>query len=267
MTSPHPTPALRFAGASVGYGAATVLRALDLEVAPGELVGLVGPSGSGKTTVLRALTGQADVHGGTVEVLGQRCRRGRTPPGIGYVPQLGGVDLSFPLTVEQVVLLGGAASSRAVPWFSRAERRRAAEVLEQLGLAGLQRRHLDALSGGQLQRTFLARALVDDRRLLLLDEPTSGVDLATRREVLEVVGELHADGLTIVLTTHDVNLVAAHLPRIVCLAQAVVADGRPGQVLTPQVLERTYGAALAVIEHAGRPVVVDDGPVGVGGGR
>jgi zinc/manganese transport system ATP-binding protein len=143
-------------------------------------------------------------------------------------------------------------------------------MLARLGLDGLQRRRLRELSGGQLQRTFLARALLRRSDLLLLDEPTSGVDLATRREVLATVQALHADGLTILLTTHDLNLVATHLPRTVCLNGAITADGAPGDVLTPEVLEATYGAPMRVIRDGARIVVVDDAiapvrPLGLAG--
>ncbi|MCC5947512.1 MAG: metal ABC transporter ATP-binding protein [Nitriliruptoraceae bacterium] len=262
MDTPELTaPALALRGLAAGYGGARILHGLDLQVDRGELVGLVGPSGSGKTTVLRAILARADRHAGTVEVFGRAVER-RVPARVGYVPQLGSVDLDFPLTVLQVVLLGESERGRSRPWFTRAERRRALEVLDELGLAELSSRSLRALSGGQLQRTFLARALVRDARLLLLDEPTSGVDLATRRDVLATVSALHQRGLTVVLTTHDLNMVAAHLPRTVCLNGRITADGPPAQVLTPQVLQATYGAPMRVIHDRGRVVVVDDAPLG-----
>jgi zinc/manganese transport system ATP-binding protein len=249
--------AVRLERVAAGYGATTVLSSLSLEVARGELVGVVGPSGAGKTTLLRLLTGRADRYHGRVEVLGRETRAGRSPAGVGYVPQLEGIDWDFPLTVEQAVLLGDAASSRPVPWFSRRERAGARELLDQLGLDGLHRRRIRELSGGQRQRMFLARALHRRCELLLLDEPTSGVDLATRRDVLGVLGELNARGLTILLTTHDLNFVAAHLPRIVCINGGLTADGDPGEVLTPASLERTYGAPMRVLRDGGRTVVVD----------
>jgi ABC-type Mn2+/Zn2+ transport system ATPase subunit len=251
--------ALSLRGVAAGYGGRTVLHDLDLEVARGELVAFVGPSGSGKTSLLKLVTGQLDVHAGAVRVLGTRVGR-RAPAAIGYVPQLGSVDLDVPLTVEQVVLLGDAASSGARPWFTRGERAAAREVLDRLGLAGLHRRQLRELSGGQLQRTFLARALARRCELLLLDEPTSGVDVATRRDVLSLVQQLHAvDGLTVVVTTHDLNLVASQLPRLLCITDGrVVADGPPEAVLTPAILSRTFGAPMRVLRDGGRLVVVDD---------
>ncbi len=246
---------------SGGYGALRALEHVDLEVARGEIVGVVGPSGAGKTTLLRLLTGQADRHAGRVEVAGQRIRNRRAPRRVGLVPQLGSVDWDFPLTVEQAVLLGLSADSGRRPWFSRSERARARELLDRLGLDGLAQRPIRALSGGQRQRMFLARAMIRDADVLLLDEPTSGVDVATRAEVLGLVGELAADGLAVLITTHDLNWVAAHLPRLLFLNQSVVADGPPREVLTPEVLRKTYEADLTVIHEQGRIAVVDEQPL------
>jgi zinc/manganese transport system ATP-binding protein len=255
-------PVVRVNGVDAAYARPTVLRGVTLSVARGEFVGLVGPSGAGKTTLLRLLTGGVEVRRGDVEVLGQRVVRGRPPLGVGYVPQLGTVDPDFPLTVREVVLLGDAASSSPLPWFSRDEKRRADVLLERLGIGALAQRSIAELSGGQRQRMFLARALARRSELLLLDEPTSGVDLATRAEVLRLLGELHHDGLTVVLTTHDLNFVASHLPRMVCVNGSIVADGRPRDVLTEDVLTRTYGPGLrVVVDEHGHPVVTDAAPI------
>lgn len=250
----------RLVGAAGGYGGARVLRDIDLVVRPGELVGIVGPSGAGKTTLLRLMSGLADRHAGLVEVLGAQPGRDRKVNGLGYVPQLGMIDWQFPISVEQVVLLGADVRGRP-PWFTRSERTAATGVLERLGIGELARTPIHALSGGQRQRMFVARAVFQRARLLLLDEPTSGVDVVTRREVLGVLDELRLGGVAVVLTTHDLNHVAAHLPRVVCVAGTVTADGPPSAVLTEVVLERTYGARLRVMHDRGRVVVLDDGAI------
>ena len=257
------TPAIMLQDVAVGYGRSRVLTGLSLSVERGALVGIVGPSGSGKSTLLRLLTAGADLHRGRVEVLGAPVGR-RPPARVGYVPQLDNVERSFPISVLEVVLLGDAASSRRLPWFTRAERARARELLDRLGLAGLHGRRLADLSGGQQQRAFVARALYRRSELLLLDEPTSGVDPTTRLDVLEVLAELHRTGLTVLLTTHDLNAVAAHLPRVVCLNGRITADGDPGEVLTPEVLAATYGGRMRVLHDQGRVVVVDAEPAGFG---
>ncbi|MEX2658607.1 MAG: metal ABC transporter ATP-binding protein [Acidimicrobiales bacterium] len=240
---------LRLEGVTCRYERDPVLVEVDLSIADGQFTGVVGPSGCGKTTLLRALTGTVTPIAGTV------TRR----PGVrvGYVPQVDSVSWSFPVTVAECVLMA-RTDERRLPWASKAERAEVASVLERLGISELAGRHIRALSGGQQQRMFIARALLRRPDLLLLDEPTSGVDVKTRHEVLHLLDDLHADGLAIVLTTHDLNGIAAHLPHLVCLNKEVVKAGAPHDVLTAEVLERTYGTGLEVLEHAGMPVVVDD---------
>lgn len=246
---------------AVGYDGSSVLEGLSWQVPEGAFVGVAGPSGAGKTTLIRLLTGQAEQHHGSVEV-GGRPLDARTRRRIGYVPQLGAVDWDFPLRVEQAVLLGATADSRRLPWFSRRERAHAAGLLERLGIGGLARRHIRELSGGQQQRMFLARAMIRSSDILLLDEPTSGVDLATRRDILALLADLNADGLTVVLTTHDLNWVAAHLPHLALLNGTIVREGTPRQVLTPDALLATYGARMRVVADADRVIVVDDDTIG-----
>ena len=240
---------LRLERVSCRYGHDPVLVDVDLAVAEGQFTGIVGPSGSGKTTLLRALTGTIKPVSGSVT----RRRDVR----VGYVPQVDSVSWSFPVTVSECVLMG-RTDDRRLPWRSRSEQAEVSDLLERLGIADLADRHIRALSGGQQQRMFIARALLRRPQLLLMDEPTSGVDVRTRHEVLHLLDELHAEGLAIVLTTHDLNGIAAHLPHLVCLNTSVIAAGPPAEVLTAEVLERTYGARLEVLQHAGMPVVVDD---------
>jgi ABC-type Mn2+/Zn2+ transport system ATPase subunit len=240
------TSLLRLTRVTARYGVEDVLRDVDLDVRPGEFTGIVGPSGSGKTTLLRVLLGTVKpVHGSVERAKGVA---------VSYVPQLETVDWNFPVTVEECVLM---SRQRRLPWPSRAERAEVADVLDRLGIGGLAKRHIRALSGGQQQRMFIARALLRRPQLLLMDEPTSGVDVATRHEILHLLADLNADGIGIVLTTHDLNGMAAHLPHLVCLHTSVIGVGPPAEVLTPEVLEQTFGAKMEVLIHGGMPVVVD----------
>jgi zinc/manganese transport system ATP-binding protein len=235
-------------GVTFGYGGAPVLREVTHVVEQGAFTGVVGPSGSGKTSLLRLLLGTVTPHHGTVT-----RRPGLT---VSYVPQLETVDWDFPLTVAECVLMS-RTTKRLLPWPTPEERRDVAQALERLGIADLGDRHIRRLSGGQQQRMFIARALVRRPQLLLMDEPTSGVDISTRHEVLHLLDDLHRDGLSILLTTHDLNGMAAHLPHLVALNQRVVASGAPADVIVPDVLERTFGARMDVLQHLGFPVVVD----------
>ena len=230
------------------YGGEPVLVNVSLDIGADDFIGVVGPSGSGKTTLLRALLG-------TVVPVTGAVRRQKNLS-VAYVPQVETIDWNFPITVGECVLVG-RSGGRILPWPSRQEKAEVAGVLERLGIASLQNRHIRELSGGQQQRVFIARALLRRPQLLLMDEPTSGVDLTTRHEVLHLLDDLNRDGLAILLTTHDLNGIAAHLPTIVCLNHEVIGKGSPAEVLTPEVLERTYGARMEVLQHAGIPVVLD----------
>jgi ABC-type Mn2+/Zn2+ transport system ATPase subunit len=242
---------IRLEGVSFSYGEQAVLTDINFTIASGELAGIIGPSGSGKTTLLRILLGELR------PTVGQRTSDSNSGVAVGYVPQLDPSERSFPLTVEEMVLLGRAAFSRRRPWFDRSEKNETREILNRLGIGHLSHRRLDELSGGQFQRALIARALLARPQLLLLDEPTSGIDLNTRQSVLQLIDELRADGYAVVVTTHDLNWVAAHLPRIVCLNERIVADGAPLDVLNEDVVAATYGARMDVFVHNGRPVVVD----------
>jgi ABC-type Mn2+/Zn2+ transport system ATPase subunit len=228
-----------------------VLVNVDLTVSEGDFVGIVGPSGSGKTTLLSAIAGVVRPIAGSIV-------RDRSAT-IGYVPQVETVNWYFPVTVREAVLMS-RIDGRILPWASERDLRDADEVLDRLGIGELGGRHIRELSGGQQQRVFVARAMLRRPKLLLMDEPTSGVDVRTRHDVMHLIHELHHDGLAVVITTHDLNGIAAHLPLLVCLNREVIATGRPQEVITPDVLERTYGAPLEVLSHGGMPVVVEHYP-------
>jgi len=247
VSSLVPDALVQIAGASFGYDASPVLVDVDFTVHAHDFIGVVGPSGSGKTSLLRLLLGTARPQRGSVTR--------RSDIAISYVPQLETVNWNFPVTVAECLLM--ARGGRSLPWATRQERAEVARVLDRLGIAGLARRHIRELSGGQQQRMFIARALVRQPTLLLMDEPTSGVDVASRHDMLHLLGELNAEGTAIVMTTHDLNGVAAHLPQLVALHRTVIAVGTPREVITAQVLERTFGAPMEVLEHLGMPVVLD----------
>lgn len=247
---------IRLTNLSAGYDGKAVFDAVNMRVRPGEFVGIVGPSGSGKTTLMKVLLGAVAVYSGEALVEGKPVGA-RRRPSVGYVPQLETIDWNFPVTVEEVVMMGRAMNSGPWPWPRRSDREEMRALLARLGIEQYRKQHIRNLSGGQQQRVFLARALIRNPRLLILDEPTSGVDIKTRDDILHLLVDLHHDGVTVVLSTHELNAVAAHLPRVVCINHGVIADGRPSDIFTTDVLRRTYGGDMVVVKQDGMTLVAD----------
>ena len=248
-------PIVEIKAVTCGYEKQQVLTDVSLTIMPGDFVGLLGPSGSGKTTLLRTVLGAVDLYEGEVLVNGVATTKKR--PRIGYVPQLETIDWNFPVTVQEVVMMGRTMENKLFPWYRKEEKDLAAEMMGRLGILDLADRHIRELSGGQQQRVFLARALISSPQLLLLDEPTSGVDIKTRDDVMHLLHDLNHDGVTIIITTHEINAVAVHLPWIVCLAGRILAEGPPSEVITTEVLRLTYGAEMPVIHYEGMTIVAE----------
>jgi len=239
---------------SVGYRERPVFTHLSLSFVEGRLTGIVGPTGSGKTTLLKTILGVQDYHGGRVTVMGHDT--GRIPAGsIGYVPQLETVDWTFPVTVSQVMLMGLYTEQLYWPWLGKKSRHKVVALAEKLGIDDCLNHHIRDISGGQQQRAFLGRALISSPKILILDEPTSGVDIKTQHDVLHLLFDLAKEGVTILLTTHDLNAVAAHLEWIICFNKKLIAQGAPVDVFSEQVLTATYGGQLVVVNHNGQLMV------------
>lgn len=229
-----------------GYVRGTdVLGGASFEVAPGEIVAVLGPNGGGKTTLFRALLGELPFRTGAVELEGRPA----------YVPQTERARLDFPVSAHDVALMGAYGRTR---WFERvakADRAKADAALERVGLADRARDRFGTLSGGQRQRVLLARALVQDARVLLLDEPLSGVDRPSIVQIERVFAELQAEGRALLVATHDVAQARAW-DHALCLNQGQVAFGKPGDCLSTAVLSATYGDELVLLDGAGQAVTV-----------
>jgi len=234
------------------YDGVTVLGGVDVVIAPGELVGLIGPNGAGKTTLVRVLAGVTRPSAGRV-VLGERpldswSRRERARI-IGLVPQDPRVE--FPFTVLEVVLMGRAPHLTGLGFAGPDDVRRARGALARLGLDGVEARKLDTLSGGERQRVFLARALAQDPAVLLLDEPTTHLDLRHQAEILDVVRDgVRARGLAALAVLHDLNLAAVACDRLILIAAGhILAAGPARDVLTRDTIEQAFATTVHVRKH------------------
>ena len=224
-------------GLATGYEPARpALRGVTFSLHAGETLAVLGPNGGGKTTLLRALLGELPVLEGTCEVEGRPA----------YVAQSGRARLDFPVSALDVVLMG--AYGRTPPWrrLGRGERARAREALDRVGLGGRAGERFGALSGGQRQRVLIARALLQDAPLLLLDEPFTGVDRASEAGLLAILDELRAEGRGLLVSTHDIEH-ARRWDRVLCLNGVQVAFGPPAETLTHQVLHATYGEEMVIL--------------------
>jgi zinc/manganese transport system ATP-binding protein len=259
--------AVSLSNVTAGYERNIVFARLSLEIPTGEFAGIVGPTGCGKTTLLKTIVGTHPVFSGNVQLNGAPIES-LEPGTIGYVPQLGSVDWTFPVTVEEVIMMGLYTSPRILPWSSREERERVHELAHKLGIYACLHHHIVNISGGQRQRTFLARALINNPRLLVLDEPTSGVDIKTQHEVLHLLGDISSsEGITILLTTHDLNAVASHLPWVICFNNGLVAQGQPRDIFTNEILTRTYGGDIVIVRHEGHFLIANSTPLNLAGER
>jgi len=230
---------VEFRRVRLGYGRHTVLSDLDLRLVRGDYLGLVGPNGAGKTTLLRALLGNLRALRG--EILYPEGQR----PRFGYVPQREGVDEAFPFSVEDVTLMGRYPRMGLVHRPTRSDRDFARHCLERVGMADHRHRSLGDLSGGQKQRVLMARALAGEPEVLLLDEPTTGMDLASEEDTLHLIGDLHEQGMTVVMVTHLLYLVANHA-RTVGILHHGLTVGPVEEVLDETRLSRLYGRPVRV---------------------
>lgn len=248
MTPPHDqtprvqTPLFALEGVRLGYGGADVLDRVDLHVYPGDLLGLVGPNGAGKTTLLRAVIGTLKLVAGRVAWRdGRRAR-------IGYVPQRERLDPLWPMRVRDLVLLGRSASVRLGRRYGVSDHEAARHALGRVGLAAFADAHPSELSGGQVQRALIARALAGEPELLILDEPTTGMDLAGTAAILGLVRSLHAEGnMTSLVVSHDLGVVSAIANRVALLHDRRVVEGDLDSILSPEVLGAVYGMPIEVV--------------------
>ena len=238
---------MRVEGLAGGYvPGSDALTGVSFALEPGTIAAVLGPNGGGKTTLFRALLGELPVRRGLVELDARPA----------YVPQTDRTRLDFPVSALDVVLMGAYGRTPAWRRVARADREAARAALERVALAGEARRRFGALSGGQRQRVLIARAVLQDSAVVLLDEPLSGVDAASAGRIEAVFEELRDEGRMLLVATHDVEQ-ARRWDRVICVNREQVAFGPPAQALITDVLRRTYGPELVVLAGGERAVAVE----------
>ena len=243
-------PALDIRGLWVGYNGLNALVDITFQVAPREILGIIGPNGSGKSTLLKTILGLIKPQRGEVLVAGQPNVRQRKS--MGYMPQSEEVDWNFPVTVGDVSLMGRYARRGLLRQTTREDRETAQESLQRMGMYEFRERLIGELSGGQRRRVLLARALSSQPRLLLMDEPMAGLDATAQHRLLDIIYGLQAEGVTIVMSTHDLSCVSTCAARVACLNRRLVAFGPPSEVLTEEVLNQTFGTHLLLVHADGQ---------------
>lgn len=247
-------PLVQLRAVSLGYGGAPVLEDVTCAVYEGDFLAFVGPNGSGKTTLLRALTG-------TLTPLSGEVLRSKGPAACGYVPQERELDPTFPLSALEVVLLGRVGHIGPGRRWRQRDREICGNALAQVGVAPLANAPFQALSGGQKQRVLIARALAAEPELLVLDEPTSGMDLRSERELMDLIASLQAQQLTIVMASHNLQAVGNYAKRIAIVdrERGVFRMGEAAEILTDETLSALYGFTVRVRELGGRRTILTGG--------
>jgi len=242
-------PAIMAEGLSAGYRGHNVWNGANFRIGRGEFIAVIGPNGAGKTTLFRLLLGLQRPTGGLIKVFDSSPRRGN--PRVGYVPQNHVIDTETNVESLELVRLGYSGRRWGLSPFSHSDRELALEMLENVGALHLAHRPLSELSGGELQRIFLAEALVGNPDILLLDEPLSNLDIRREKELIELVSRVvRTRAVTVLLIAHHINPLLPYLDRVVYIANSKIATGEPSSVITSENLSALYGAPVEVLRDS-----------------
>ena len=245
-------PLVQFRDVTLGYDRHPAVHHLNGEVAPGALLAVVGPNGAGKSTLFRGLVGILKPLSGSV------LTGGIDPKDIAYLPQTADIDRSFPISVFDFVGTGLWRQTGFFGGIGKGAREKIGRALGAVGLSGFENRGIGTLSGGQLQRMLFARVLLQDARLIVLDEPFNAIDAKTSADLLALVRQWHAEGRTVLAALHDMELVRAHFPETLLLARGRVAWGPTSEVLTAENLAEARRMCEAFDDSAAACVAEED---------
>ena len=237
-------PVVKLEDVSFSYGGPLALEHVDLDIAEREFLGIVGPNGGGKSTLLKLILGELKPDAGRITVLGKTPQESRVE--IGYVPQYAEFSRDFPISVEEAVLLGRLGKTRMFGGYSARDKDRARRAMQEAEVLDLKERHLNALSGGQLQRVLIARALVCDPQILILDEPTANIDLRAEENIFDLFKKLNAR-MTVMVVSHDIGFISEYVTRVACLNRTLLCHTTAE--ITGKSIEELYGTPVRMIHH------------------
>ncbi|MDR5659595.1 metal ABC transporter ATP-binding protein [Serpentinicella sp. ANB-PHB4] len=245
--------ALDIKNLSVSYNSKTALENIDVAVEPEQLVGIIGPNGAGKSTLIKAVLGLLKPEQGQISFFGQPLKKSHKK--IAYVPQQSDIDLDFPITVEEVVLMGRYPH---IKWWRRADKKDyeiVTRFLKEVGTEELRNKQIGELSGGQRQRVFLARALTQEADIFFLDEPFSGIDMASEEIIIKLLKKLRDQGKTIFVVHHDLSKVEEYFDSLLLLNKQLISYGKSTEVFNVKALQEAYQGNLTVIPGHSQLVV------------
>ena len=259
------TPLIEIKNLSAGYDSRTVLRNVNLTVYDRDFLGIIGPNGGGKTTLIKCILGllkptareilYSDKRFVTSDKQGSAAQRpaltaNRSVLKMGYLPQYNSIDPKFPITVEEVILSGLSSQKSLISRFTATHREKARQVIARMGLEGLEKRAIGALSGGQLQRALLGRAIISDPALVVLDEPSTYIDKRFEARLYELLAEINHD-CAIILVSHDIGTVLQQVKSIACVNETL--DYHPDTGVSEEWLERNFNCPIELLGHGALP--------------
>ncbi|MBI3120569.1 MAG: metal ABC transporter ATP-binding protein [Candidatus Kerfeldbacteria bacterium] len=243
-------PAITFHDVSFEYGNTPVLSNVHFTIAQGEYVGVIGPNGGGKTTLVKLLLGLLQPDFGTIRLFGEPISP-TTLRRVGYVPQrIDAEDIAFPATVQEIVESGRTVHRGLFHRLTREDQKKVQAALAEAEISHIANRRFGELSGGERQRVLIARALASEPRLLILDEPTAGVDVASQEQFYTFLSNLHTQhGLTILLVTHEIDVIANEAQSLLCVNRSITFHGSPKAFIRSDYLQELYGKNVKMILH------------------
>lgn len=248
-------PVLEASNLTVQYNGQVALEDISFRLDSGERIAVVGPNGAGKSTLFKVIVGVLGPTSGEVKVAGH------WPGGhicIAYLPQRSQVDWAFPVTVADVVMMGRVGRMGLLRGATRRDREYVQQCLDEVGMSDLAERQISELSGGQQQRMFIARAIAQEAELMLMDESLSGLDIPAQEHIFHIINMLSQRGVTVMLSTHDLNLSSEQFDRVMLLNVRLLGLGKPSAVFTPERLRQAYGGHLRLVETEDGVMVLGD---------